>query len=165
MFVRCVINLFVVHVKKANIPVIVTVLWAFMMFCKYDCWMYWRLFFYVHQCKPSIGKMRTGGRAHRQQAKRGPYLRTMSAFYPCAVVTSEVRFPDISLLTIHVINRLSLCPGEAINSGHCTVSTRSRRVHFQPWDVATRLFPKTLGWLLKGEGFLTVTMTICQKQC
>jgi len=46
---------------------------------------------------------------------------------------------------------LSVSSGDAINSGHCTASTCSGWVHFLPWGMVKRLFPKTSG------------MTSCQR--
>ena len=77
----------------------------------------------------AIGIMRTCG---CQWVKRRPYLQTRSAFYPRAVVTSEVLFQYISLLAIHVIHRYECVLG----------STRNGQVNFLPYDVATWLFPK-----------------------
>jgi len=58
------------------------------------------------------------------------------------MVTNEVRFPVYKPVDYTCNSSLSVCPGEAINSGKCTASTHSRQVHFLPWGVAMRLFPK-----------------------
>jgi len=70
------------------------------------------------------------GCADHQRVKCEPYVQTMSAFYPRAMVTNEVHFPVYKPVDYTRNSSLSVCPGEAINSGHYTASTCSRLVHF-----------------------------------
>jgi len=62
---------------------------------------------FLYAFRVATGPLVKCGRADR--VKRGPYLQTRSAFYPCAVVTNEVCFavykPVKPVGYIHVIHR------------------------------------------------------------